>query len=152
VRIARRAWRLSAREVRWLAAALALLPLASLGSRVLGVRRCVRLFQSILGRPGSNASRPSTAAAITVARMVRIAAVYGPCRANCMTRSIVTWALLRRTRVAAEIKIGVRKSGLGLDAHAWVELDGQAIESPANSSGAAFIPLCGASQFLEAVE
>jgi hypothetical protein len=69
--------------------------------------------------PGETARR--------VARLVSIAANHGPYRATCLRRSLALWWLLRRRSVAAEVRIGVRKEGGELQAHAWVEHRGQAL-------------------------
>lgn len=46
-------------------------------------------------------------------------------RAHCLTRSIVAQSLLAREGYLAEVRIGVRRTGDGLDAHAWLEHDGK---------------------------
>ena len=74
-----------------------------------------------------------------IARMVRIAATYGPFPARCLPRAVVLWALLRRQGVDAEIKLGVRRGDRGVEAHAWVELDGVALEQ--DTGEPSFVPL-----------
>ena len=59
-----------------------------------------------------------------VARMVDIAARHGLYRANCLKRSLVTWWLLQRRGIAAELNIGVNKDDGDFNAHAWVEYGG----------------------------
>ena len=57
-----------------------------------------------------------------LARMVSIAAKYGPYHANCLKQSLVLYWLLSRRRIPAEIRFGVRKEATqGFNAHAWVE-------------------------------
>ena len=63
-----------------------------------------------------------------IGRAVRLAAVYGPYRATCLPRALVAWGLLRRCSLKGELTIGVRKAEGGLEAHAWVELDGVSLE------------------------
>jgi len=53
--------------------------------------------------------------------------VAAPWRANCLTRSLVTWWLLGRAGVVGDLRIGVRQSDQGLDFHAWIEADGLVI-------------------------
>ena len=48
---------------------------------------------------------------------------------TCLTRSLALCRTLRRARLPAALRLGVSKQGTGLHAHAWVELDGQALES-----------------------
>ena len=78
-----------------------------------------------------------------IARLVSIAANHGPYRATCLRQSLALWWLLRRRGIAAELRIGVRKDGAALLAHAWVEHEGQALNhvQGAHESYAAFGPL-----------
>ena len=62
--------------------------------------------------------------ALRVARLVQLAADRGPVRANCLERSLVLWALLRRRGIDSDLRIGARKHGERLEGHAWVEWDG----------------------------
>ena len=112
-------------------AAIVLLPVAALSIRANG-------WSSTLARIGRwtrgnlRAGVPVYDPAV-VARIVRIAATYGPCRATCLPRSVVLWALLRRDGFAPVVTIGVRKDPRGVEAHAWVEHDGNALnEAPAS--------------------
>jgi hypothetical protein len=58
------------------------------------------------------------------ARVVRVAAWYGPYGGKCLEQSLVLWFLLRRQRIKSELRIGVRKEAKRFEAHAWVELLG----------------------------
>lgn len=64
-------------------------------------------------------------------RMMEAASRYGLARGNCLSKSLVLWRLLRREGVVATLRVGGRKEGKQFEAHAWVELDGFAI----NDSG-----------------
>jgi len=44
-----------------------------------------------------------------------------PWEARCLTESLTLWWLLRRRRIAAELRIGVRTILGPLESHAWVE-------------------------------
>ncbi len=66
------------------------------------------------------------------ARAVDVAAGNVPFRARCLERSLALWRLLRRRRMAAELRIGVRKSERDLEAHAWVELAGRVVNDRAD--------------------
>jgi hypothetical protein len=81
--------------------------------------------------PGETAGR--------IARLVGIAANHGPYRATCLRQSLAVWWLLRRRGVAAEVRIGVRKEGGELQAHAWVEHQGRAVNH-AQSVTASYAP------------
>ena len=69
-----------------------------------------------------------------IARLVGIAANDGLYRATCLRQSLALWWLLRRRGMAAELRIGVRKDGDGFHAHAWVELEDQALNDPSGMS------------------
>src|SRR5688500_3968043 len=115
---------------RWLLVqALFLLPLTALALRLLGFRR----WQSVLaGRAPSDETCGGGQAEAAVqqshitARMVAAAARHGPYRANCLHQSLVLSWLLRRQGIHSHLRIGVRKEGSRLEAHAWVELLGTA--------------------------
>lgn len=66
-------------------------------------------------------------AAENLARLAAIAGRRGPVTATCLRQSLLVYWLLRRRGLAPEFKIGVRKQGTVVDAHAWVELDGRAL-------------------------
>lgn len=110
---------LSPAERRLLFQALLLLPLASTGLRVGGMRR-TRAWLDGLVRSGAE---PALDAA-TVARMVRIAARRGPVRAKCLSAALTLESLLKRHGHRGELKLGVRKGQRGLEAHAWIEHGG----------------------------
>ncbi len=78
------------------------------------------------------APKSPTPAAAGRARMlgdaVRRAAKYGVFRPQCLVRSIALQRLLHRAGIpGATIRVGVRQSEAGMDAHAWVELGGEVI-------------------------
>jgi hypothetical protein len=54
-------------------------------------------------------------------RAVRIAERCVPFRLSCLERSIALHQLCARSGVATDLRIGVRKQGSVLEAHAWVE-------------------------------
>jgi len=63
-----------------------------------------------------------------IARMVAVAAGHGIYRSNCLKQSLVLWWLLGRRGIHSEIKIGINRDGAEpLEAHAWVECGGQAL-------------------------
>ena len=71
-----------------------------------------------------------------IARLVGIAANHGPYRATCLRQSLALWWLLRRRGIPAELRIGVRKDGGELQAHAWVEHQGQALNDMQRTTAA----------------
>jgi hypothetical protein len=74
------------------------------------------------------------------AHLVKIASRYHLVAATCLHRSLVLRQLLAREGLPTELRIGVKKDGIKLRAHAWVELDGYPVnDSPADI--ASFVPL-----------
>ena len=56
------------------------------------------------------------------ARLVE--AVSALCQMRCLKQSLILFRILRRRGITAELRIGVRRVGDNLNAHAWVECDG----------------------------
>ena len=63
-------------------------------------------------------------------RMVNAAARYEWGGFTCLEKSLALWWLLRRDGTASRVRIGARKSAGKLEAHAWVERDGVALNEP----------------------
>jgi len=125
-------WRsLAPWERRLLLRLAVLLPLIGAALRLLGYNRSRTLLER-LSQPSERPIPvdPTAAAAETaqrLARLVSIAANHGPYRATCLRQSLALWWLLSRRCIAAELRIGVRKEQGELQAHAWVEHGGQAL-------------------------
>jgi hypothetical protein len=100
---------------------MVLLPMAAASIRLGGWARTIRGVERLTGNRRFVTGASADPAAI--ARAVRIAATYGPCRAACLPRAAVLWGLARSYGFNAIIRIGVRRCGERLDAHAWVEVD-----------------------------
>jgi len=64
------------------------------------------------------------------ARMVNAAVRHAWPAATCLEKSLALWWLLRRRRIACEVRIGARKIGVKFEAHAWVEREGVALNEP----------------------
>jgi len=62
-----------------------------------------------------------------VARLINSAARHSLVAANCLPQSLLLWWMLRREGIEAEFRIGVRKERQSVEAHAWVEVSGQAV-------------------------
>jgi hypothetical protein len=110
--------------------AAVLLPLISFSLRLRGFRKTQASLQKFL--PSLNdalhaAARESTN--LTV-RMVRAAVRHSVGHPTCLEESLALWWLLGRKRIAAELRIGVRKQGDKFEAHAWVEREGAALNEP----------------------
>jgi len=65
-----------------------------------------------------------------VCMAVNYACVWYPKQALCLQRSFVTTHLLRKHGIPAQMVLGAQK--LPFKAHAWVEVDGQAINERSN--------------------
>lgn len=124
---------LSSREWLWLLKSLGLLPLAWVSIRLLGWQQTMATFQRIpcavpvAGHRTLDSHQPDRSA-----RMVRVAATFGPARLSCLPRAVVLWTLMRRQGHDAVVRLAVRKGLLGVDAHAWVEVNGLSLDDATN--------------------
>lgn len=124
---------LSARERILLSQSLALLPLAALALRVMGLRNYQRLMDRFSrgGKPHFDEDgRKLRDQVRKTARLVEAAGRYGPYRAKCLPESLTLWWLLRRQGIESQIRFGARKNAQRMEAHAWVEFEG----TPLNDS------------------
>lgn len=113
---------LSPRDLSDLAQALLLLPATGLGLRVLGFER-TRSLISAFGEPVFRGADPQRARAM--AKMVALAARYGPYRTSCLRKALALRWMLARAGIPAELRLGVRRgAGARVEAHAWVESEG----------------------------
>jgi hypothetical protein len=95
--------------------------------RVFGFRRTLRRARAV----ASGSPRPHRTDAVEVAteiaRRVESAAAVFPGRARCLEQSLCVYLLLGRRGIPAELRIGAR--ALPFAAHAWVEVDGQSVNT-----------------------
>jgi hypothetical protein len=112
-----------------------LLPLISISLRVRGFRATQSSLQKHFS-PQPLAGREPTVETLQpsrvelTARMVRSAAYRTFPGATCLERSLTLWWLLARQGIVASIRIGTHKSGDKIEAHAWVEHAGVALNEP----------------------
>ena len=59
-----------------------------------------------------------------LARLVSNAIREAPLRSNCLSESITVCLLLRQSGHDCTLRIGARRSTAGVEAHAWVEMNG----------------------------
>ncbi len=114
-------------ERRSAAAALLALTGIRLALTSLGFRRVHGMLARWAAAPAPATQRPPAhraARAAATLRALERAAGCGPSRPSCLPRSLTLWWLLRRQGLPAELRIGVRREGDRLEAHAWVEQDG----------------------------
>ena len=124
-----RFWRLPAAERSVLIRSLFLVPVTAMALRTIGFRRWTSFLSKFAPQKNAGAATPSDVldSARGIARMVAAAAKEGIVHGKCLEQSIALWWLLLRRRVPAELRIGVRQSGTGLEAHAWVEIQGNIV-------------------------
>jgi hypothetical protein len=138
---ARRFWRLPRPEKACFLQAAFWLPVTVLGLRWLGLRR----WQTFLAWPvPSRSVAPADPAARralaeSTARMVAAAARRVPFQPGCLPRALVLWRLLRRRGLDAQLRFGGRFNEAQLEAHAWVEVEGGALDI-GDDSGLPFAP------------
>lgn len=75
----------------------------------------------------------------TVTRIVFAATRYGFVRGNCLSRSLALCYLLRQEGHDARLRLGGRREAKSFEAHAWVELDGQAVDNR-DDTCSSFVP------------
>lgn len=112
-------------------------------ARVCASKLALRLFglSRTLARQRRAPMRAGTAMP-RAARWIGVAARYCPGGASCLVRSLALAGLLRRHGIAAELRLGVARTAPGLEAHAWVELDGRPVND-APDVAARYAPFTG---------
>ena len=125
-----RFWKLSAPERRYFFMGALFLPVAIVSLRMFNFRS----VQQSLEKRHVDATRMDARddAAIyaevqTASRMVDAASRLGVARGNCLSKSITLWWLLRRQGIPVQLRLGARKTGDQLEAHAWVEMNGRVV-------------------------
>ena len=111
--------------------ALGMLPLVSLSLRLRGfhpTRTALErnLFHSVAQEDCESVKKQ---AALT-AHMVHAADRHGLVHPSCLAKSLTLWWLLGRQGIRSRLRIGVRKENGKLEAHAWVEREGTALNEP----------------------
>jgi Transglutaminase-like superfamily len=111
--------------------ALVLLPLVALSLRWRGLRATqssLKLFLSDSHLEHEPALVRKDAA--VAAHMVNAADVHGLVHPSCLAKSLALWWLLARQGISSHLRIGIRKENEKMEAHAWVERDGAALNEP----------------------
>ena len=65
------------------------------------------------------------------ARWVNGAAFFPVQWARCLQRSVALCMWMERRGLSPTLRLGVRKNGTGIDAHSWVEMNGQVVNDDA---------------------
>jgi hypothetical protein len=115
---------LSWSELMLLIQALLLLPLVAFGIKCFGFRRFYGSIANLNRRKDKGQEREGIKSARAIAKLVEIASRHGLYKPNCLQKSLLLWWLLQRRSIESELRIGVRKKGEILEAHAWVEYQG----------------------------
>jgi len=111
--------------------ALVMLPLVGLSLKVRGFEAT----RSTLRKALSSATRPKDSDSLNkqtalTAHMVNAADRHGLFHPSCLVKSLTLWWMLGRQGITSELRVGVRKKGGNLEAHAWVEREGIALNEP----------------------
>ena len=105
--------------------AAAALPLIACGLRLFGMQSFLASLERLAGRLARTDLCDDPAVRIARTRwLVAAAASNGLYRGTCLSRSTTLWWLLRRQGIASELRVGVRREGKALEAHAWIECGG----------------------------
>jgi len=125
---------------RWLfVRALLALVAIDLRLRLYGFRRTVEGNHKHR-RPGKPTSIHQWTRISRYAHWLGVASRHHVVRARCLHRSLALHGWLLQQGLPGELRIGVRKEGTELTAHAWIELDGRPIfDRPEEVAG--FTPL-----------
>lgn len=111
--------------------ALVTLPLVELSLKFRGFE----MTRSTLRKTLSHASTQTDSSSLNkrialTAHMVNAADRHGVVHPSCLVKSLALWWLLGRQGIPSELRVGVRKGGGNLEAHAWVEREGRALNEP----------------------
>ena len=122
-------WRaLGAGDRRRLLALAVLLPLIDLALRSAGFVRTQRwLTRHGETRPLRACTPQALAEAERLAQLASIAGRHGAWTNTCLRQALVVQWWLRREGLPAQLRIGAQRGEEGLQAHAWVELEGMAL-------------------------
>lgn len=133
-------WReLSRVERRATLTAAALIPAFALCVRIGGLQRPLALIDGRKLRTSYPSGRATLETASLLTRCVSRASSHGPYAGNCLSRSLTLLWLLRAAGVAGELRVGARTADGRLEAHAWVEFEGKALND-AETVGSRFAP------------
>lgn len=98
-----------------------------------GFQEMLATLDSIPTRESETLTRGDVQRARRYGRRIALAARANLPRAKCLHRSLVLHMWLRNEGLPSDLRIGVRKDGDTLRAHAWVEIAGSTINDSARS-------------------
>jgi hypothetical protein len=113
-----------------------LFPVIAVSLRLRGLRATQGTLGRFLSTPHvsdhpSGGNRATDASRI--AQMVHAAARYGLVQPTCLEKSLALWWFLGRRGMASSLRIGTRKNGGRLEAHAWIEFGGSSLNETGGS-------------------
>ena len=118
-------WRaLSSGDRLHLMAFVLLLPLVDLSLRGAGLRRTQRFLGVDEDAAAPTVTPAAAASAQRLAQLAAIAGRHGLYANSCLRQALAVQWWLRRRGLPSQLRIGARRNGETLDAHAWVELAG----------------------------
>ena len=123
---------LSLWELWLLCKAFFLLPITALGLRLMGFKAVRSALSCGLPAPVYSTDAGAMDRAQKIAKMVQVAVVYGRFGATCLPRSMVLWRFLQRQGIGCDLRLGARRENGNFEAHAWVEVDGVALNETAD--------------------
>jgi transglutaminase superfamily protein len=111
--------------------ALAMLPLVWLSLKFRGFEATRSTLWKTLSHvtPQADSASLNKQIALT-AHMVNAADRHGLVHPSCLVKSLALWWLLGWHGIPSQLRVGVRKEGGNLEAHAWVEREGIALNEP----------------------
>ena len=111
--------------------ALVVLPLVGLSLKFRGFEATRSALRKTLSRatPPADSDSLNKQIALT-AHMVNAADRHGLVHPSCLVKSLAMWWLLGRQGITSQLRVGIRKEGGNLEAHAWVEREGIALNEP----------------------
>ena len=119
--------RLSGMERGIVCESAALIPAAWVAVRVFGFRVGAAL-QSQGVRSAPEPKKEYLKLAECIARLASAAAARLPFQTSCLEQSIALCWMLQRRGMNPQLRVGGRKDAEGFEAHAWVEVEGAALD------------------------
>jgi len=111
--------------------ALLMLPLVGLSLKLRGFEATRATLRKTLSPTMSRMDPDPLNKQITLtAHMVNAADRHGLLHPSCLVKSLTLWWLLGRQGISSQLRVGIRKDGGNLKAHAWVEREGIALNEP----------------------
>ncbi len=120
--------------------AAVMLPVVKLGLRFSNLKRVQTWLAPRRQVQSTSTAEEAVAQAKRLALVVDLAARHGVGHHNCLPRSVVLWALLRRRGLDGQLRVGVKVDNSNdRSFHAWVEHNGQALNDT-RDVGERYIP------------